>query len=186
MAFSRGDVLRAGEADDTLQMDEEAFRALYDRTARGLWAYLSRMTGDAQLADDLLQETYYRFLRASASYESDEHRLHYLFRIATNLVRDGHRRRHGVQQVALPEGEGPADARAGDVAARADERADVRRALSRLKTRERKLLWLAYAEGSSHKEIAGALGLTPGSVKMLLFRARRKLARLLGVEGATS
>ncbi len=58
---------RACETDDTLQMTEEAFQALYDRTARSLWAYLSRMTGDVSLADDLLQETYYRFLRANGS-----------------------------------------------------------------------------------------------------------------------
>ena len=46
------------------EMDEEAFRAFYDRTARALWVYLSRMTGDSQVADDLLQESYYRLLRS--------------------------------------------------------------------------------------------------------------------------
>jgi len=47
-----------GEADDALQMDQDSFRSIYERTARPLWVYLSRKTGDAQLADDLLQETY--------------------------------------------------------------------------------------------------------------------------------
>jgi DNA-directed RNA polymerase specialized sigma24 family protein len=41
-------------------------------------------------------------------------------------------------------------------------------------------LWLAYAEGSSHQEIADTLGLKVGSVKLLLFRARRKLVKLMG------
>ena len=59
----------------------------------------------------------------------------------------------------------------------ATERAtDLRRAMSRLKPRERELLWLAYAQGSSHREIAACLGLRTGSVKLLLFRARRRLA----------
>src|ERR1051325_4359582 len=85
--------LRVGDADIVLQMDEETFRAFYDRTARPLWAYLSRITGDRQQADDLLQDSYYRFLRAGASDENEAHRRNSLFRIATNLARDAHRRR---------------------------------------------------------------------------------------------
>jgi RNA polymerase sigma-70 factor (ECF subfamily) len=53
--------------------------------------------------------------------------------------------------------------------------------MSRLKPRERAMLWLAYAEGASHREIAEALGLRTASLKILLFRARKKLADLLGV-----
>jgi RNA polymerase sigma-70 factor (ECF subfamily) len=52
--------------------------------------------------------------------------------------------------------------------------------MTQLKPRERDLLWLAYAQGSSHEEIAASLGLKTGSIKGLLFRARRRLASLLG------
>ena len=58
-------------------------------------------------------------------------------------------------------------------------RVDLSRAMTRLKPRERDLLWLAYAQGSSHDEIAAALGLKTSSIKMLLFRARQRLAALL-------
>jgi RNA polymerase sigma-70 factor (ECF subfamily) len=51
--------------------------------------------------------------------------------------------------------------------------------MARLKPRERAMLWLAYAEGASHREIAQALGLRTGSMKGLLFRARRKLVESL-------
>src|SRR5262245_60935924 len=84
--------LRTGDADVALEMDEDTFRAFYERTARPLWGYLSRITGSRQQADDLLQESYYRFLRAGASYENEVHRRNSLFRIATNLARDAHRR----------------------------------------------------------------------------------------------
>lgn len=45
---------------------------------------------------------------------------------------------------------------------------------------ERALLWLAYVEGCRHEEIADMLEVKAGSVRVLLFRARRTLTRLLG------
>jgi RNA polymerase sigma-70 factor (ECF subfamily) len=176
LTFTELDRLEAvAETDQAFHMDEETFRAFYDRTARSVWAYLSRLTGDAHLADDLLQETYYRFLRVDRPFSSEAHRRHYLFRIATNLVRDG-QRRHRVQFVPVPDEQ----AAEGDAAERGALRADLKRAMERLTSRERELLWLAYAQGSSHEEIAQTLGLKTGSIKLLLFRARRRLAQYLG------
>jgi len=171
----------ASGREDTFQMDEDAFRLFYERTSRPVWAYLSRMSGDAKLADDLLQETYYRFLRAKVSLESDAHRRNYLFRIATNIVRDL-RRRPRVDESGPCNGQAYAervDPRSADAADGAVRRLDLARSMARLKPRERDLLWLAYAQGSSHKEIADTLGLKTASVKLLLFRARRRLARFL-------
>jgi RNA polymerase sigma-70 factor, ECF subfamily len=160
-----------------LQMDEEAFRGFYDRTARGLRAYLARVTGDLALADDLLQESYYRFLRARGGYESEAHRRNALFRIANNLMADSRRRIRrtpivaGADQESLPAETGNPD--------RAERATDLRRAMALLKPRDRQLLWLAYAQGWSHREIAESTGLRTGSVKLMLFRARRRLASLL-------
>jgi RNA polymerase sigma-70 factor (ECF subfamily) len=166
------------ESGDVFQMDQDTFRALYDRTARPLWVYLFRRTGDAELADDLLQETYYRFLRIRGDYESDAHRKNYLFRIAANLANDSHRRKR--DHVELTEEHAPVSQRGSDSAA---NRTDLGRAMAKLKPRQRDALWLAYAEGSSHEEIARALGVRVGSIKLILFRARRKLARLLRGSG---
>ena len=58
-------------------------------------------------------------------------------------------------------------------------RLDVRQALDRLTPRERQLIWLAHVEGADHREIATALDLRAGSVRVLLWRTRRKLARWL-------
>ena len=172
------DVERLGafeKAERTFQMDEEAFRAFYEMTARPLWAYLARTTGDSRLADDLLQEAYYRLLRARVAFESDDHRRHYLFRIGTNLIRDHHRQaRFEAGEAAL------ATLADGRVAERAAERIDVARAMGQLKPRERSLLWLAYAQGWSHEEIAASLGLKTASLKCLLHRARRRLIGFLG------
>lgn len=168
--------LEAGESVVTLQMDEEAFRAFYDRTSRPLWSYLARLTRDRPLADDLVQETYYRFLRAGTRHESDAHRRYALFHIATNLARDEHRRRlfRRTTTTDAPSGQAPAG--------RPEVRLDLERAMARLRPRDRALVWLAYAEGASHREIAAALGVGLASVKTLLYRARHRLAGLLAAE----
>jgi RNA polymerase sigma-70 factor (ECF subfamily) len=164
--------------DEMLQMDEETFRGFYNRTSGMLWAYIVRATNDASAADDLLQEAYYRLLRSTTSFESDDHRRNYLFRIATNLLRDRYRRPR-IDGAQLPEHGEHEIAANGDLAEQTQQRADLRRAMARLSQRERQLVWLAYGQGSTHQEIAGALGLKKGSIKPLLFRARRKLARML-------
>jgi len=176
------DVSRAEALDDACAdfvMDEDTFRAFYERTARGVWTYLARVTGDRQLADDLLQETFYRFLRAAAAHDTEAHRRNSLYRIATNLARDARRR----MLIRAPFSLSCTDIErvpSSDTAGAAERIADFTRAMSYLKARERAMLWLAYAEGASHREIADVLGLRPGSLKPMLFRARRKLAALLG------
>src|SRR5262245_10918831 len=170
------------DATGTSTMDEDAFRSFYERNARGLWAYLARVTGDRQLADDLLQETFYRFVRAGARHESESHRRRSLFQIATNLARDsGRRRRLRGDDIPLSL-ENLEDRACAGVAA--TERTDLTRALARLKESDRKMLWLAYGQGMSHREMAGVLGLKEGSIRPLLFRAREKLARLMRGFGA--
>ena len=168
--------------DEAFPMTEEAFRLFYERTSRPLGAYLARASGDRRLADDLLQETYYRFLKSGSTIEDEAHRRHYLFRIATNLVVDARRRpRPDDAATARPADDVTVAAR-GDAAVDAARRVDVGRALSKLRPRDRALVWLAYVNGSSHREIADALGLRTASIKLLLFRARKRLAALLREE----
>ena len=168
----------AAAPDETLLMDEDTFRGFYHRTSGMLWAYLSRATGDPSAADDLLQESYYRLLRARVTFEGDDHRRHYLFRIATNLVHDRYRRPR-LDNAPLPDDGVHEPVAAGELAAQTQQRGDLERAMAQLTPRERDLVWLAYGQGSSHHEIAGALGLRTGSIKPLLFRARRKLVKFL-------
>jgi RNA polymerase sigma-70 factor, ECF subfamily len=157
-------------------MEEQEFRALYDATARPILAYLLGVTGRKDVAEDVLQETYCRFLvRQPQSMDENETR-RYLFRIATNLLRD--RWRKGDDE---PWQEVAEEGFSVDV----DTQMDVRAAMRALKPRERELLWLAYVEGMNHTEIAAATGLNALSVRMLLFRARRKAAGLLRAERST-
>jgi RNA polymerase sigma-70 factor (ECF subfamily) len=163
-------------------MNEDAFRAFYDRTSRAVWVYLARVTGDRQLADDLLQEVFYRFFRANATHANEAHRRNSLFCFATNIARDANRRRFRfrVEPVALDDDEHADALRVDDrVAERFEASTDLARAMAQLKPLQREMLWLAYALGSSHAEIAEIVGVKSASVKILLLRARRKMAELL-------
>ncbi len=183
--FTLTDMERLGafdEAERTFQMTEEAFRTFYELTARPVRVYLARMTGDDRLADDLLQETYYRFLRANQRFDNDDHRRNYLFRIATNLVHDP-RRKPFLEVPATAAPEVPDAAAAAQAADRVARRLDLHRAMSNLNRRERSMLWLAYAQGWSHEEIASAIGVKTASLKAMLFRARQRLLKALTTGG---
>jgi len=164
-------------AEEAFHMDEAAFKAFYERTSRPLWSYLARLTGDRALAEDLMQESYYRFLRASLKSVDEAYQKNFLFRIGTNLARDHWRRTPRGERVDVEAMETlPGNDRTAE---RVQQSSDMGRALAHLKPRERELLWLAYVEGSSHDEIAEVCGLRSKSIRLLLFRARRKLAGIL-------
>ena len=157
-----------------VQMDESTFRVFYEQTSRPLLRYLLGTTRNRDLAEDLLQETYCRFLAAGVPELGEREARSYLFRIATNLMHDRWRR---TKEDSLSE-------KPGEIAApipQFERKLELRQAFERMKPRERQLLWLAYVEGSNHDEIADCTGLRAGSVRLLLFRARRRLADLISI-----
>jgi RNA polymerase sigma-70 factor, ECF subfamily len=161
--------------ENRLCIDEASFRSFYDESAARLFSYLLRVSGEPALAQDLLQEAYFRFLTAKLPPLTDVEARQYLFRIATNLLRDQWRRHR--EEPLFDQIDKLVEAPA------IDRQLEMRQAFQRLKLRERQLLWLAYVEGANHKEIAECTGLRAGSVRLLLFRARHRLAMLIR-EGA--
>ncbi|MGA9768545.1 MAG: RNA polymerase sigma factor [Blastocatellia bacterium] len=154
-------------------MDETTFDLFYRSTARPLWAYIHRVSGDTALADDILQESYYRLLRASLEKMDEAQMKSYLYKIATNLLNDHWRSRKRERQ-QIPEVN---NERA--TAESAAQSHDLAHAFEQLNAQQRSLLWLAYVEGNEHSEIAQILGLREKSIRVLLFRARHKLASIL-------
>src|ERR1700693_1618713 len=166
---------RVASRSDELPMDSDAFAGFYQRSAPSLRAYLVRVSGNPTLADDLMQESYLRFLCASHPEGGEVNYRRYLYRIATNLLRDHWRRPRATCIEDVPE----QLLTARDGLSRIDSRAILDPALARMRPRERQLLWLAHAEGYSHREISEITGLNAAGIRLLLFRARRKMARLL-------
>jgi RNA polymerase sigma-70 factor (ECF subfamily) len=125
-----------------------------------------------------VQEVFYRFLRAKLPAMESTQLKAYLYRIANSLLVDHWRRVKRERTWSLKNWFG------GEVAC-AELPGDAMALFARLKPREQSLLWLAYVEGLEHREIASALHLRERSVRVLLFRARKKLARMLEKQDCT-
>jgi len=165
-------IARTGQFERTTQAEFEAFYLL---TARTLHGYLCRIAGDPATADEVLQETYIRMLNAPPMGELP--RKAYLYKTATNLLRDRWRKQkreqklwemnefteHVHQNLNLP--------------------LDMASVFDRLSAQERAILWLAHDEEMSHKEIGAILGVKEKSVRVMVFRAREKAKELLTQSG---
>lgn len=150
---------------------ETLFDAHYD----ALYRYLVRLTGDPDFASDVSQETFIRLVER----RPHERQLRgWLFRVATNLVRDSsrvQRRRlellQGSVELLGSSGGGPDPERTLELKERQET---VRTALAALSLRDRTLL-LMREEGFTHREMAEAVGTTTKSVGSMIARALKKL-----------
>lgn len=157
-------------------MNKAQFQTFYDTTYPRLWRYVFRLAGDSDLSDDVVQESYIRLLRNQPRGFLEQTCRSYLFTIATNLVRDTWRQgKIRGQWTDHAESESERDS-----SERVAVRLDVAAALERLSLMQRSLLWLSYVEGYTHNEVAAMLDVQPASVRVLLMRARRRMAEILG------
>ena len=155
--------------------DMDAFHGLVDRHGLYLYGLAASLLGNADDAEDAVQETLagaFRGLRAFRGQSSVKTWLTgILVRQAARHFRRG-RLRTGSLQLA-PE---PAEAHA---APKADVRLDVQAAIMALRPDHREVIVLREMHGLSYEEIAQALQVPPGTVESRLFRARRELQELL-------
>lgn len=150
--------------------------AVFEEHYEVLYRYLVRLTGDADQAADISQECFIRLIERAP----DERQLRgWLFRVATNLVRDESRVRRRrlelLQESTDPVGAGATQLDPETMLELKQRRQVVRRALDALSLRDRTLL-LMREEGFSHKEMAVAVGTTTKSVGSMIARALNKLA----------
>lgn len=157
-------------------MDETRFRALYQEMYPRLWSYVHRMVPNRAQCEDHVQESFFRFLRAAPSKLSDAECRSYLYKVATNLMRDAWRGKQSEEKWLTEQGE---DEPMSDTETVIAAGIDIHRAMALLSPGQQSLVWLAYVEGYEHKEIAEIVGVKPASVRVLLMRARKRLAEYL-------
>lgn len=144
----------------------DAFEPFYRDTVPRLERFVARLAGSREAAEEIVQETYYRFLRSGFTGASDEERRRYLYRIALNLIKTQWARERRRIEVEPAETAAPPSTEVAEV-------------LERMSAKDRALLWLAYAEGYTHREMSEVLGVGAASVRVLLSRARKRFLDLM-------
>jgi RNA polymerase sigma-70 factor, ECF subfamily len=176
-------------SDDDVSQDRptdaraELLRALHDEHASALWRYVSRLTGDSALADDVVQETLLRAWRRPRSLdESGGSARAWLFTVARNLVIDewrSARRRHEIPTDHVPE------RLTHDATAALLDSWLVAEALAALSVEHRAVVVCAYYRGQSVAETARLLEIPAGTVKSRLHYALRAMRLSLNESGVT-
>jgi RNA polymerase sigma-70 factor, ECF subfamily len=169
--------------------ETEAFRSLVERHTRAVYRLAYRLTGNQHDAEDVVQEAFLRAFKRLDDFEERSQFGSWLHRIAANCAYDLLRARardqirlrpaegdeEGVEQQVPSPQPGPERLAAGQ-----EVRSRLHDAMEHMSTLERTAFTLRHLEGCTIAEIGGALGLDTSAVKQSIFRAVRKVRRLLG------
>ncbi|MCG3180241.1 MAG: ECF RNA polymerase sigma factor SigW [Phycisphaerae bacterium] len=185
--------LLASLVDGCKSGDQQAYERLIGLYSPRLYGYLLRLVGRPDDAEELLQEVFLRLVRSIGSYRHDGQLTAYLFRIATNVVRDRHRRKkvrpHQVAESEAAEDDAglalgdqvAGDEPAPDASLGLRERADaLNQALGRLPEEQRQVILLRHFSELPFGEIAQLMDCPVGTVLARAHRGLKRLRELLG------
>jgi RNA polymerase sigma-70 factor, ECF subfamily len=165
-----------------MQGDAAAFEELYRAHAARLYSLLLRMVGSAEDAEDLLQDVFLQAHRKLDSFRGESSLGTWLYRLAVNQCLDYLRGRQSkmtrvtesIEDEAVAEPAAPTPAVPAAIS-----RVDLERAIARLPEGCRLAFVLHDVEGFAHHEVAGLLGISEGTSKSQVHKARLKLRSML-------
>ena len=176
-----------------LQGDVNAFEKLVLEYEKSVYAITQRMTGNAEDAADMTQETFIKAYNSLSSFRGDSKFSVWLYRIATNVCLDFLRSRSRKPTVSLSVEDDDGEEVELDIADESQSperllergltRDAVRRGLNARSPEYRQILLLREIQGLSYEEIADVLTLEVGTVKSRIFRARKRLCAFLLADG---
>ena len=167
------------------QGDRRAFEMLYDRYASVVFGLALKMLADRELAEEAVQEIFWRVWQRARSFDRNRSFAPWLFGIAHNYCIDEIRRRRARPQPIYEDDEHPilsgiADEQdVSDAALQSEQRRIVLDALRTLPEEQRQALELAYFGGLTQQEIATRLGNPLGTIKTRMRLGLQKLRTLL-------
>ncbi|MDO4989790.1 MAG: sigma-70 family RNA polymerase sigma factor [Eubacteriales bacterium] len=176
-----------------LQGDVNAFEKLVLEYEKSVYAITQRMTGNAEDAADMTQETFIKAYNSLSSFRGESKFSVWLYRIATNVCLDFLRSRSRKPTVSLSMEDDDGEEVELDIADESQSperllergltRDAVRRGLNALSPEYRQILLLREIQGLSYEEISDVLTLEVGTVKSRIFRARKRLCAFLLEDG---
>lgn len=155
--------------------DRDAFSTLFARWRTPIWGYLVRRSNDPEGSAELFQDVFLRVWRSAHTWQSDQRFRPWVFRVATNVLRDHLRAsRREVDVVEIDPERAPTTGALESVAS-----VDLERAMGRLPDTLREAFLLGAVHGLDHNEVAAALDITPANARARISRARATLRELL-------
>ena len=165
------------------ERDRDAFRLLYEETAKNVYGYALSIVKNPQDAEEIMQDAYVTVWNQAGQYCSDGKPMAWIFTIARNLCYMRLRRQTAWNGVSLEElkeqesGWEPGEL-CGDIEM-APEKQALLEALKTLKEEERTMVLLHDASGMKHREIADTLGIPLSTVLSKYRRALKKLEKAM-------
>lgn len=172
--------------DRVLGGDREAFAVLVDTYKGPVFSLAFRMTGSAQDADDLTQESFLRAFQSLGRFRAGERFFPWLYTVSLNVIRNHLRKARALPEQAvrkgMPEATDPRKDPAGETASR--EKCDrLRLYLLRLPPPVREAMVLRFYEGLSFEDVAAVTGDTISSAKMKVYRGLEKIRAMMEADG---
>ena len=164
--------------------DAVALAEIYDRHAETIYHYAYRFVGDAHVAEDLTSEVFLKLLQVLGTSRAPREQLQgWLYRVARNLAVDWFRQQAKGVQISLNEQVTPGGDSPASRLEQQQLHQDLREAISRLAPGQQQVIILRFGEGRKIREIGRLMGKSEGSIKLMQYRAMRKLRKLLENQG---
>ncbi len=159
------------------KLKKESFKIFYRKFSKPFWYFILKTCGDELLTDDVFQESFYRFFRAAPELSDEHQQKSYLYKTAVRLIIDQKKRLKVETKYQTDDVICNGNEKKNDLSM------DMEKVFKMLKPRERILLWLAYVDDQPHTEIARITGNREKSIRVQLFRIRKRFAKILKSHG---
>jgi RNA polymerase sigma-70 factor (ECF subfamily) len=160
--------------------DKDSFGILVEKYRNKMFYLAYSMTNNRETADDLAQEVFIKAYQALPRFNLKSKFSTWLYRIAINTIKDFHRKESGIKKVSLNQRTEVLDAKNFRVEDEKQEKLKLTREnMNKLPEKHRIILTLRDIQGKSYSEIADILHVAPGTVDSRLFRARKKLRKVM-------